>query len=82
MSFETFLNILAPGVIRKHLTLGATWKVSTSGELSVAYTHGFKETVNGSGSIPSGFPPGGFGGGEANIHLEQNILGVAYGWKL
>lgn len=79
---ETFLNILAPGVIRDHLSLGGTWKVGSSGELSVAYTHGFKETVNGSGSIPPGFPPAGFGGGEANIHLEQNVLGVAYGWRL
>ena len=23
-----------------------------------------------------------FGGGEANLHLEENILGVAWGWKL
>jgi len=79
---QTFLNILAPGVIQTHLSLGATWKVGNSGELSLAYTHGFKVTVNGSGSIPPGFPPGGFGGGEANIRLEQNILGVAYAWRL
>jgi len=73
---QTFLNILAPGVVQDHLSLGATWNLSKSGELSVAYTHAFKNTVNGSGSIPLAY-----GGGEANIDLAEDILGVAYGWK-
>lgn len=73
---ETLFNILAPGVVQDHLSIGGTLKVAGGGELSVAYTHAFKKTVNGSGSIsPS------FGGGNANVHLEENILGVAYGWK-
>ena len=72
---QTLLNILAPGVVQDHLTLGATWQHGKTGELSVSYAHGFKTTV--SGSIPSAF-----GGGESSIHLEENILGLAYGWKL
>lgn len=79
---QTFLNILAPGVVRKHLSVGGTWKTAGAGELSLAYTHGFKETINGSGSIPSGFPPAGFGGGNADIHLGEDIFGISYGWKL
>lgn len=74
---QTFLNILAPGVVRDHLSVGATWKRGGNGELSLSYTHAFARTVKGSSSIPSGF-----GGGEADIHLNENILGVAYGWKL
>ena len=74
---QTFFNILAPGVIQDHLTLGATWKTASGSELSASYAHGFKQTVKGSGSIP-----GSFGGGEANIHLEENILGISYGWKI
>ena len=73
---QTFLNILAPGVIQDHLSLGATWNVSKAGELSLAYTHGFKKTVKGSGSIPASY-----GGGEADIHLSEDIFGIAYGWK-
>lgn len=73
---QTFFNILAPGVVQDHLTLGGTWTTSRNGELSVAYTHGFKKTVNGVNSIPASY-----GGGNANISLEENILGVAYGWK-
>ena len=79
-SNQTFFNILAPATVQDHLTFGATWKTSTGGELSVAYAHGFKKTVNGANSIPPGNPPG-FGGGNANISLEENSLGVAYGWK-
>lgn len=75
-SDQTFLNILAPGVIQDHLSLGATWRLAKDGELSLAYTHGLKKTVSGSGSIPVSY-----GGGEANIHLSEDILGIAYGWK-
>jgi len=74
---QTLFNILAPGVVQHHLSLGGTWKTS-GGELSVAFTHAFKNTVKGRGSIPA--TP--FGGGEANVSLEENILGVAWSWKL
>jgi long-chain fatty acid transport protein len=73
---QTLLNTLAPGVVQDHLSLGASWKPSAAGELSVAYTHGLKKTVNGSNSIPAAF-----GGGEADIHLQEDILDIAYGWR-
>jgi long-chain fatty acid transport protein len=74
---ETLFNILAPGVVQDHLTLGTTWVLPNKGELSLSYTHAFENNVNGSGSIPSGF-----GGGEANLKMYQDSLGIAYGWKL
>jgi long-chain fatty acid transport protein len=37
--------------------------------------------VNGSGSIPPGPPPG-FGGGNANLKMYQDSLGVAFGLKM
>jgi long-chain fatty acid transport protein len=77
---ETFFNTLAPGVIEKHLTLGATWAIG-SGELTGYYAHAFGQTVNGSASIPAGNPPAGFGGGNVNVKLEENIIGISYGWK-
>lgn len=78
---ETFFNILAPGVVKKHASLGGTWDINANNSISAAYTHAFKETVHGSGSIPPGFPPSGLGGGEADIQLEENSLGVAWGLK-
>ena len=73
-SNEVFFNILAPGVIENHLTLGATWQLGGGKELSVAYMHGFKKTVSG------GLPPT-LGGGAADLRMSQNSLGVAFGWQ-
>jgi long-chain fatty acid transport protein len=74
---ETFFNVLAPGVIRKHLTVGATWTLPNGGQLTGYYARGLGETVNGNGSIPASF-----GGGNAHVRLKENIIGIAYGWKL
>jgi long-chain fatty acid transport protein len=73
---ETLFNILAPGVVENHLTLGATWAVSPASELTLAYMHAYSKKVNGSGSIP-GF----MGGGNANLKMYQDSLGIAYGLK-
>jgi long-chain fatty acid transport protein len=75
-SSQTFFNILAPGVVEDHLTLGATWKTAGNGELTVMYMHAFEKKVNGAGSIP-----GAYGSGEANLKMSQDSLGIAYGWK-
>ena len=74
---ETMFNMIAPGVIENHLTLGATWAVSPASELSVSYMHGFSKKVKGSGSFPFA-PPGVV---EANIKMYQDSLGIAYGLK-
>jgi long-chain fatty acid transport protein len=74
---QTFFNILAPGVVEDHVTLGLTLELSRASELTFMYMHAFEKKVNGSGSIPA-VP---YGGGEANLRMSQDSLGVAYGWK-
>jgi long-chain fatty acid transport protein len=73
---ETLFNMLAPGVVENHLTLGATWAVSPASELTLAYMHAFSKKVKGSNSIPLMGPPF-----EANLKMYQNSLGIAYGLK-
>ena len=73
---ETLFNILAPGVVQDHVTLGATYVLPNNSELSFAYMHAFEEKVKGNNSIPAGF-----GGGEANLKMYEDSLGVAYGWR-
>ena len=68
---QTFFNILAPGVIEDHLTLGGTLTLANKGELTVSYMHGFKKTVTGTGSTTG-----------INLNMYQDSLGVAYGWKM
>lgn len=79
-SSQTLFNMIAPGVVKHHLTLGATWAINKEHELTFAYMHAFENKVNGSNSIPPGAPPG-FGGGEANLKMYQNAFGIAWGWK-
>ncbi len=73
-STETFLNVLAPGVVQDQATIGATWKTADNSSFSFFYGHAFKKTVNGDNSIPASF-----GGGNANISLEENVVGIGYG---
>lgn len=72
---ETFFNILAPGTVQDHTTLGATW-VLGGGELTGYYARGRGKTVYGAQSIPASF-----GGGNANVRLSETLLGLGYGWK-
>jgi len=78
---ETLFNLLAPGVVQDHATLGTTWVLANKSELSFAYMHAFEEKVNGNDSIPPGPPPG-FGGGNANLKMYEDSFGIAYGWQL
>lgn len=72
---ETLLNILAPGVVRDHYTLGATIKASDNLEITGYAMRAPRQTVNGSGSIPALF-----GGGEANIRLAETAIGFSLGF--
>lgn len=73
---QTFLNILAPGVVQHHFTLGATWNNDSGFEVSAFGLYAPKVTVDGENSIPASF-----GGGNADIHLSEVAVGVALGWS-
>jgi long-chain fatty acid transport protein len=76
-SSETLFNVLAPATVEDHLTLGATWDLGNDMEVTAAYMHAFENTISGDGSIPMAF-----GGGEADIRMYQDSLGIAVSWKL
>ncbi len=71
---ETLFNMLAPGVVEHHATLGGTWRMSDTMELSFAYVHAFENTVEGEDSIPVGF-----GWGEVDLTMSQDSFAVAFG---
>lgn len=78
---ETFFNILAPGVVTRHASLGFTVKRPGGHEWSGFYTLALGQNVRGSQSIPSGVPPAGLGGGNANVRLKEHIFGVSHAWS-
>jgi long-chain fatty acid transport protein len=73
---QTFFNLLAPAVVQNHVTVGATWSLQNGKEINVNYLHAFGETVNGSSSIPPNA-----GGGNANLNMYQDSVGVSFGWS-
>lgn len=75
---QTLFNILAPATVETHLTFGATWTLANKAELSVSYMHAFEKKVSGSNSIPLG---GGFPGGNVNLRMYEDSVGIAYGVK-
>lgn len=78
---QTLFNILAPGVIEQHYTAGALLDLGNGYDLSLSYLYAPEKTVRGKNSIPGGtvldLPPKNFGGGEADIHLKEQTVGVA-----
>jgi long-chain fatty acid transport protein len=80
---ETFFNILAPGVVDRHYTIGATYARDVH-ELTFHAMHAPRVDIRGSGSIPDAalpVPPASFGGGEADIFLEETLFGISYGYR-
>jgi long-chain fatty acid transport protein len=76
---QTLFNILAPGVINRHYTAGAELGLGGGYELSLYYMRAPENRVYGQNSIPNNglLPPGSFGGGEANVRLKEQALGVS-----
>ena len=73
---DVTFNILAPGVIRDHMTLGFTYGLSRSSEITLAYMHAFENSVSGPATNPY------FNvGGTETITLSEDSLGIAWGWK-
>lgn len=71
---DAMFNILAPGVVKDHMTLGFTYTLASGNELTMSYAHAFKNDVTG---------PDGLGaGGTDKIEMYQNSLGVQYSWKM
>jgi long-chain fatty acid transport protein len=68
-SSEIFFNQLAPGVVRHHATLGATWQANASTEVSFFYARAFKETVSGNIGVP------------ASLQMDQDSFGLSLNWK-
>ncbi len=69
---DVTFNILAPGVTTRHYTLGGTYTLSPSTELTMSYMQAPGQSVT--GASPN------FGGTET-IRMSQRALGIQMGWR-
>jgi long-chain fatty acid transport protein len=76
-SRDVTFNILAPGTVQNHYTLGATWQLGGNWEVSGTFAYMQKESVTGSSLFNGLLAPG--AGGTETIWLKETLLGVSVG---
>ena len=74
---DVSLNIMAPGVVTTHLTLGASYKLSDSSEVTLAYLNAQRKSVSGTSFFDALMGPG--AGGRETIQMRQQSFGIQYG---
>ncbi|MDH5264235.1 MAG: outer membrane protein transport protein, partial [Betaproteobacteria bacterium] len=72
---DVTFNILAPGVIRDHYTIGATWRLDSRSEVTFYGLYAAANEVTGTSLfVPFGAPPT----TTETIRLEEYTVGVGY----
>jgi long-chain fatty acid transport protein len=74
---DVTFNIIAPGVVQNHATLGFTYNVSKDSEVTMAYMHAFKNSVSGASLFNNWLGDS----AQEKIQMYQNSLGIAYSVK-
>lgn len=70
---DVTFNILAPGVVQDHFTMGFSYAITRRSELTFSYVHAVENAVSGRPN-PLYFPVG----GQETIRLEEDALGLAW----
>lgn len=76
---DVTFNILAPGVMTTHYTLGFTYALSKDSELTGAFMLAPRRSVTG-GSLFNGVMGPGAGGNET-ISMRESSVGLGWSWK-
>lgn len=75
---DVTFNMLAPGVVQDHYTLGFTYNVNKDTEVTMAYMHAANNSVSGSSLFNTWT---GNTSGTEKIEMKQDSLGIAVGFK-
>jgi long-chain fatty acid transport protein len=70
---EALFNILAPATVRTHASLGMTYRMDKSNNLSLAYTRAFNEEIDGKNPTFTGQQTG-------SVEMDQHELEVSWTW--
>lgn len=72
-------NILAPGVMQTHFTMGGTYALTPKSELSWSLAYAPRVTVTGPSLFNGAMPPG--TNLQESVSMKQTSIGIQYGWK-
>ncbi|MHB1512738.1 MAG: OmpP1/FadL family transporter [Acidiferrobacter sp.] len=73
-SSQVMLNVLAPGVIQRHVTAGFTVRTARHQDFTMAAMYGLPQSVYGNA-------PAGFGGAPIKISMHEYQVEANWGWK-
>lgn len=76
---DVSFNILAPGVVTTHYTVGGTYAMSKDSEVTFSYMYAPSNSVSGT-SMFDGIAGAGAGGTET-VRMSQQSIGIQFGWK-
>jgi long-chain fatty acid transport protein len=68
---EALFNILAPATVRTHASLGATYRLDSSNNISFSFTHAFNERIDGQNPTFTGPQTG-------SVEMYQNELEISW----
>ena len=75
---DVTFNILAPGVVQGHYTVGFTYALDAKSELTMAYMYAPSKSVTGPSLFNALFPEPPNAGGTETIKLGESSLGIAW----
>jgi long-chain fatty acid transport protein len=78
-SRDVTFNIIAPGTVQDHITVGFSYAVNAASEITMMYGHAFKKEVSGASLFNAVLGPG--AGGNEKIWLSEDVVGIAWGMK-
>jgi long-chain fatty acid transport protein len=78
---EMIFNILAPGVVEDHFTVGFTQTMQSGNELSLAFMYAPKTSVNGPNTFEPDMPEAGLVPQDIELSMKQFELEISYSWK-
>jgi long-chain fatty acid transport protein len=71
---DVTLNILAPGVVQDHFTVGGSWSPTEAGSLDFAVIYVANNAVSGPETTPMGESPG------SNVTIDMDQFAISLGW--
>lgn len=71
----TTVNVLSPGVVEDHISLGFEKRLTPKSKITGSYIHAFEKTVEGAGTLP---PSGPIPMDAYDLTMEQDVVGIGY----
>lgn len=71
----TTVNVLAPAVVEKHISLGFEKKLTPKSKIVGSYIHAMENTVEGAATLP---PPGPIPMDAYDLSMDQDAIGIGY----